>query len=287
MKINYLVTLMLITTSSSVWAWGVDSTHKALRKQRASYVKVTMGLAPTNFRDFSTSPLVYRSPLTFHAALGYEREDSLRYTFIGADFNRGIAFNSINNETATSTFYRSSISFSRLYAIPALAIDKFHVKVGGSANITGNYRLNASLGNNSNGQEIIGTLFASAQGVMDISRTKEKNKKFLFIKYHLNPIKRQLDYHLNIGVLNTNYRNGFVYIGQSDLTTDPETFDGYKWRVNGFRMNTSLRYTKYFSSGNALQFSYAWDAYFTGDEPEKFEMAQHVLGVSILFNTRK
>lgn len=287
MKIKLIVTIVFLAASFSVWALGTDSTNKALRKQRSSYIKLGVGLAPTNFRDFSTSPLVYRSPLTLHANLGFEKEDSLRYTYIGVDFNRGVAFNSTNDETATSTFYRTSLTFTRLYAIPALAIDKFHVKVGGYANITANYRLNPSLGNNTGGQEIIGTLFASAQGVMDISRTKEKNKKFLFIKYHLNPIKRQLDYLLNIGVLNTNYRNGFAYIGQSDLTTDPELFDDYKWRVNGFRMNTSLRYTKYFSSGNAMQFNYTWDAYFTGDKPEKFEMAQHILAIAILFNTKK
>ena len=287
MKIKLIASLLLLSVSSSVWAWGTDSTHKALRKQRGSYLNVTMGLAPTNFRDFSTSPLVYRSFFTFYTALGYEREDSLRYTYVGGDFSRGIAVSSINNEVASSSLYRGGFTFTHLYALPALTLDKFHVKVGGSANITANYRLNRSLGNNADGREIIGTIFASAQGVMDISRTTEKQKKFLFINYTLQPVKRQLDFLLNLGVLNTNYRNGYVYIGQSALTNEPKLFDDYQWRINGFRMSTNLRYTKYFASGNGLRFNYSWDAYFTGDDPEKFEMAQHVLGVAILFNTRR
>jgi len=287
MKFRFIITLLFLTASYSVWALGGDSTRKAIRKQRPSNIRVTMGLSPTNFRDFSTSPLVYRAPLTFYAALGYEREDSLRYVDMGLDFSRGIAFSSINDHVDRSTFYRMSAYYARLYTIPSIDLKAWHLKVGGMANLTGNFRLNQSLGNNANGLEMIGTLFASAKISRDISRTTEKNKKFLFIKYKLKPLKRAFDYQLNIGVLNTNFRNGYAYIGQSELTESPSTFDDYSLRVNGFRMNTRLRYTRYLPNGNGLQFSYTWDAYYTGDDPEKFEMAQHILGVSLLFNTKK
>ncbi|HKL39286.1 MAG TPA: hypothetical protein VJ894_01340, partial [Cryomorphaceae bacterium] len=159
--------------------------------------------------------------------------------------------------------------------------------VGGQFNATANHRENAALFNNDEGVDLISTLFASAKGTLDLSRKEEKSKKFLFVNYTLKKRVRQLSYHLNVGVVNSSYRNGFAYISPAAPLNEDDFFADYEFRVfKGFRLNSSLDYTIYLQNKNAVQFSYVWDAYRTGGHHDNFEMAAHILKVTLLFGLK-
>ncbi|MEO1254457.1 MAG: hypothetical protein AAFY41_06180, partial [Bacteroidota bacterium] len=125
----------------------------------------------------------------------------------------------------------------------------------------------------------------SIRGTKDISRKKEIERKIWFFKYKKKPKTRTLTGQVDIGLINSQYRNGFAYAGQSALLNDFDLFDGYEFQVfSGFRAMSSIHYTRYLKNHNAIRYSYTWETYRTGDR-EGLEMVHHVLRVALLFNT--
>ena len=275
--------------------WGFSQTNetalpekekKIMRKKRPTYLEVSAGINSSNFRDFATSPLFYKGVPKY---IGIERMkmDSLRESEIGLTYSFGNYSVTVGDITTQSKVNTVSTYYSKLHCLPKFCNDDWNVKVGGLFHTTGNLRINAALQNNAGGIELFATLFGSVKVTRDVSRTKVKNKRFIFIKYRLNPRKRDLAFRLNLGLMNNTYRNGFVYSGQSGVLNKTKIFDDYQFKVfSGYRMSSSLDYTFYLKNKNAVQLSYIWDAYKTGGDLDKFEMANHILKVSLLFNTK-
>lgn len=261
---------------------------KELRKNRPAYRGTSLlGLGIGNFRDFATSPLFYSgvslSSSRFHISIDAQRE-----TEWGSSLSIGLFGNAFNDHNSSSIVISPAIYYSELYELKKLSGDKLNVKVGGLINVTSNVRINQGLLNNANGFELIPTLFGSIKGSLDVSRKTDRDKKFLFFKYKLLKRKKTLALRVNTGLVNSSYRNGYVYAGQSALLNEPNAFDDYQFKVfSGFRMSSSLDYTLYSrKTTNAVQVSYVWDAYKTGGDLDKFEMAQHALRFTLLFNTK-
>jgi hypothetical protein len=64
-------------------------------------------------------------------------------------------------------------------------------------------------------------------------------------------------------------------------------FAGYELQIfEGFRLNSALDYTVHLHNKNAVQFSYIWDAYHTGGHHDNFEMAAHILKISLLYGLK-
>lgn len=261
---------------------------KELRKNRPTYRGISLlGLGVGSFRDFATSPLIY-SGLSLSSSRFQLSIDKYRETEWGSSLTIGLFGSSFNDHTSSSIVISPAIYYSELYELRQLSGDKVNVKVGGLLNVTSNIRINEGLLNNATGFELIPTLFGSIKGTLDVSRKTEKTKNFLFLKYKLDKRKKSLAFRLNTGLVNSSYRNGYVYAGQSFLLNDPKLFDDYQFKVfSGFRMSSSLDYTLYSrKTTNAVQISYVWDAYKTGGDLDKFEMAQHALRFTLLFNTK-
>ena len=285
---NRITTLLLLLVSLA----GISQTEetpstpqKDQKKNIPAYIKVSAGLGSSYFRDFATSPLFYKGA-TKHISLSYSKFNLERETEIGISYSFGNYHNNFNEHSQISTVKSGSLFYSRLYQLQSLSSPKWNVKVGGLVNATGNFRTNEALLNNTYGFEIIPTLFGSVKIERDLSTKEEKHKKFLFIKYKLKEKTRNLAFRLNVGLINGSYRNGYVYADQSGLLNEPLLLDDYQFKVfSGFRMSSSLDYTVFLKNKNALRFSYAWDAYKTGGNLDKFEMATHNFKVSLLFNT--
>jgi len=264
------------------------ATKKELRKNRPTYRGTSLfGLGIGSFRDFATSPLIY-SGISISSSRFQISMDTQRETEWGSSLSVGFFGSIFNDHTSFSTVISPAIYYSELYELKKLSSDKLNVKVGGLINVTSNVRINQGLLNNATGFELIPTLFGSIKGTLDVSRKKERSKKFLFFKYKLDKRKKTLALRLNTGLVNSSYRNGYVYAGQSALLNDPDVFDDYQFKVfSGFRMSSSLDYTLYSrKTTNAVQISYVWDAYKTGGDLDQFEMAQHALRFTLLFNTK-
>ncbi len=207
-----------------------------------------------------------------------------RESEFGLSYSFGNYINSFNKQYTLSQVKTFSSYYSRLYRLNKLSAGKFSTKIGGVFSITGNTRYNQLLMNNAVGAEWFANLMGSIKITKDINRTAFKNKKFLFIEYKLDPRTRNIAFRLNVGLINSTYRNGYAYLrhtlDQNDL------YYGYQFKIfSGFRMSTTLDYTIYLKNRNAIQLSYLWDAYKTGGNLDKFEMAYHTLKLTFLFNT--
>lgn len=251
-----------------------------------AYVKVGAGLGFSNFRDFRTSPLIY-SGTTPYINLSFLKTDQRRESELGMSYSKGEYSNDFNDQVQISEVNTLSLYYSLMYQLPKLTNDKWNTKVGGQLNITGNYRDNEGLLNYSLGLEIIPTVFASAKIERDVSRTKAKYRKFLFNKKQLMPKTRKLSYQLNVGLVNSQSRLVLPELFDSYLANEDLDITGSLefQAFSGFRMSSSLNYMIYLKNKNAIQFSYLWDAYRTGNDKQQFEMGSHTLKFSILFKT--
>jgi len=288
--------LLLKATATAVLLLGVlpqnanaqsDSTlsKKEIRKNRSTFIQISAGLNSVRFRDFATSPLIYKGTIG-HFDVARVRVDRNRTISLGGSYSFGSPSLSTNEHSASSSFKTFSMHYTRLYGIDLLEGEKWTTKVGGTAVFTGNFRINSSFQNNALGLELFPTLFGAFQVERDISRTEAKEKKIWFVKYSLKPRVRSLSYRLNLGLINSHYRNGYVYADQSAVLNKPNIFGGYSFDLfSGFRMGSDLQYTHHLENNNRIQLSYHWDVLFTGGDFDRFEMAQHIVKFSLYFKT--
>lgn len=254
-------------------------------KVRPGYLLLSGGVNLSNFRDFATSPLFYYGT-SIYGEIGFLKKDAKREVDLGASYSYGKNTSLVDNNYAVSQVQSFFGYYSRLYQIPSWSDSTWNFKAGGMINLAGNYRYNARLQNNGEGYEGVANILASMKVERDLTRTQHKDKKFLFIKYHQNPRKMNLGFRLNVGLINSSFRNGYVYAGQSSVINDPKIFSGYEFKMfSGFRMSSALDYTIFLNNQNAVRFSYVWDAYKTGGDLDKFEMASHVFKFTLLFKT--
>lgn len=259
---------------------------KVERKNRPTYLNVGIGLNNINFRDFATSPLIY-SGSTFNFALAKLKMDSKKEINAGMSYSVGGTSTTSNDRTTASAVHKLSFNYSRLYHVSNFSNEKWNVMAGGLVDLTTVVRINESLFNNAIGADFFGTLFGSAKVTRDVSRTEEVDKKFLFWKRHLKPRKKNLSFRLNVGLMNNTYRNDYIYLDQAGLVNENTLFSSHIFKAfSGMRFSTALDYTLFMENKNALRFSYEWDAYKTGGDLDKFEMANHQLSFTLLFNTK-
>ena len=203
----------------------IDSTFE---KSRPTYLELATGIGSTKMRDFATSPLFYQGP-SVRATIGRLAFDSLRESALRFTYHGGGLSSGTGKDDSQSSFQSLSLSYGRLYHLQAISNSKWNVKVGGEVNVVGNLRGNHDLFNAALGTEMIANIFAVAQVGKDVSRKTTKQKKFLFVNYHLKPRKRYLSYALKTGLLNSSYRNSFSYIGDYALVNEDNPFKDYQF----------------------------------------------------------
>jgi hypothetical protein len=254
--------------------------------ERPAYLTISLGSNISTFRDFATSPLIY-SGNPFYVSLSHIDMDEKRVSSIKGAYAFGKYTNTFNHQTSVSSLHTISFNHLELFQVKRIRNEKLNVKWGGQFNSLLNLRRNEALFNNKEGVDVIATLFGSVQTTIDISRTKEMEKKFLFLKYQAPKRTRNISYTLNIGLVNSSFRNGFAYTSSSAPINSDEFFADYDLSVfSGLRLQSALDYTMFLKNKNGLQFSYLWDALRTGGHHNNFEMAQHTLSCSLLFNLK-
>jgi len=245
---------------------------------------LSSGFSLSNYIDFATSPLTY-SGIPFDFSLGFlHREENREFKTV---FSLSIGYFS---DQYHSGYTQSDVKIfdadiSYLHRLNHFEKNKLKLLIGGDFKFTYNNRENPTLQNNSWGYEIIPTLFASSKLVWDISRTKPKQGQILFFKYNLKPRKRDLSLKLNIGIVNASYRNHYIYTDADSFTTNNyDMWDKYVFKIfSGFRASSEWVYTIYLFNGNSIKFSYLWDAYKTGGDLDRLEMAHHKLNVALVY----
>jgi hypothetical protein len=288
---NFLVCKNLITAFLfSIPLFGMAQngdpslTGTDLWKGRGDFIGITVGMGSSNFRDFATSPLIYNG-VSGYLALSHFKEDFGKEVEMGISSSIGVYNSNFNDHIASSIALTFSAFYSRLYQINSLSSGKWNFKAGGMINTTGNLRFSETLMNNGLGFELIPTLFGSAKITMDISRSLERDIKLFFIKYKAKPVDRNLSLRVNPGLLNTTFRNNFIYL-QHSTAIDGKVFEDYRYQLfSGLRISSAVDYTVFLKNKNTYKLSYLWDAYRTGGKFDKFEMAQHVIKFTLLYHT--
>lgn len=251
------------------------------------YLESGVGLDISTYRDFATSPLIYTGVMIDipMSIVTYDKKREIRLTMRNCVGGYDIFY---GDETAMTLGYTGGIRYMQLWQLKRLSPGNLNFKIGGMYDITAVFRLNSVLMNNASGYEIFGTLSGSAKITYDLSRKSAREFKFLWIPIRLPERRAEIAYRLDVGLMNTSVRNGYAYIGQEVLLNSMVLFDGYQIKAfDGFRIGSQLDFTYFLHNGNGCRVSYIWDAYTTGGDLPKFEMAHHIFELSLLHNLRK
>ncbi|MFW6020114.1 MAG: hypothetical protein ACOCPM_05985 [Bacteroidales bacterium] len=251
---------------------------------RPTCINMGFGGSYVNFRDFATSPVFYKGLTGNFAAYrhvsGKDREST-------QGFQIGHGETSINNSTqySNSTVSFLEIIHTELYQLPLSTPKTWNFKAGGTISLTGNLRNNPDFNNNSFGVEGIGTLFGSFKIKRDISRNRHKTWDLKLFEMKFIPRKRTLAWQMDVALVNSTFRNGYAYYEHASIQNNDKKFDLYEFHIfRGYRLKSSLEYNIYLNNNNAIRFSYIWDAYHTGRDYAKLEMAKHYLMFSFLYS---
>lgn len=276
---KYLIILLL--------AFPIDGFSESNEdKKRLSFIEISGGLNYSSFRDFATSPLFY-SGFPIYTALSHVEMDQKRASEISFAYSFGNFDTDFNNQFTVSRVNIFAINYLELFQLKSLSSSKLNLKVGGQFTSTGILRNNEDLFNNGTGFDLISTLFGSFRASIDLSRKEDREIDLLFFKYTAVKRVRDLSFTMNIGLINSSYRNGFAYLTSEAPIGGANFFSDYELNIfRGFRLNTGLDYTVFLKNGNAVQISYLWDAFRTGGHHDNFQMATHTLNFSLLYSLR-
>ena len=284
--------LLLLNNALTFGQEPIDSN----RQENDYYSVLGMTFNRKTFRDFATSPLFYNGVGSDFQA-GWLRRSKASERM----FDIGLGVNAFFARVPTSDFLQSgstafmlqlNSTYSQLFEIGKISTDKNNIKVGGLIHLTQNIRSNFGLFNNGLGLENSTNIMASGQIIRDISRNAPKELNLLVFKPTLKPVKRDLRFQLNAGILNFNYRPSYAYSYEGEIIgmeTQPISWvlSSYKWSLNGWRFNTEIEFIKYLPNGNARSWSYVWDALQMPGRHENFQMASHQIRYRIFFQTKK
>jgi hypothetical protein len=281
--INFITIGQISETQNEINLLGV--------KQR--FYAPALGYSQITFRDFATSPLIY-SGVGASAQLGWIKlkgrtERKLEF-FLIMGFSNTQAPESKTFQTKNKArIFNGNVYYDYLVNLPKFSKGKYTLNAGGAFQTSANFRTNTSLNNNSTGIEAFSNFMLALKCSKDVSRSKEKIERFLFIKRNLKPCERSLSFQLNTGILNFNYRPGYAYNGMSELDgskTNPFSYllDKYQWSFNGVRVGTRIEFTKKRASGNIQKWAYLWDFISAPGMYESFKMASHRIQYSIMIN---
>ena len=263
-------------------------TKQEERKKRHTYLSIGVGTGKSTFRDFATSPLIYRSfPGSF--LVNRIREDSSRSSTFEIKYTGGTYSSRVEKfKLGSAIGHIGQLHYQQLYQIKKWSNEIWNIKAGGAINYLQTVRINNALQNNAFGSEVFLNVLGILRASKNISREKFIEKKLLkFISYKRKPRKRELNLDLGIGVLNSTVRNGYAYIGQSSVLNKVPLLDNYEFKtLAGYRFRTNVEYKVYLENGNALALGYQWEAMKTGREIDTFELALHTVSLSLLFNTK-
>lgn len=279
--------IIIISVSFKALAQDVVSDTTNVKQAFARYFVSGIGTGTGILRDKATSPLYY-SGLTTNLSLGWLKSNEKRERLFSTDITAGLLRAVYNGTSANTTYTGMNLYYHQLYRIPSISKNKWNIKVGGTVLSTLNFRVNQSFMNNALGIESINNLMLTGKATYDISRSRDKKFKFLFIKRDLPIKKMHLSGQANIGMLNLSHRPGYAYIYSTSMegTELGSPFKDYSFSLRGFRFQTRINYTTYLKNGNAYQITYLWDAYRAKNQYEPLDLATHTIQFSLMFNNK-
>ena len=230
-----------------------------------------IGLGTTAFRDFATSPLIYRglAASISGAKVKWKGQKEIRFA---TDVLLGYTNIVVGEQISSSILFGADLNYSRLYPLKSLSKKGWDYKVGGAVSVLVTNRVNTSLRNNLIGFDVFPTVFGSFK----ITKSFTRNP---FLRRKRAAKRQQLSYQMDLGLLNTNLRNGYAYTTHAPFYNSVDVLSSYNFNwFSGFRMRTRIDYILYSNStSNAIKISYKWDGTRTGTDPDRYALTNGIL----------
>ncbi len=250
-------------------------------------IEISLGPTVSFYRDFATSPLFYTGGGVYfdsnYVLLRENSEFSSNFSFVTASYSDKYLEN-------TSFGFFLNLDTSYIVRVNSNSLsDKIKFFAGGRFAVSTIFRINPAFGNNAFGNDIINNLFGTGKITLNIDRKEGKSFSLPFnlLEFYFPPRKRDLSFTLNIGIVNSSYRSDYIFTDPNNSILNNQNsnpWERYEYKVfSGFRMMSDLSYTLYYSNKNAMRFSYRWDAYKTGGEFDKLEVANHAFVYSLIY----
>lgn len=262
-----------------------------LAEPKSNFHVISTGVSAPSVRDFATSPL-FHSGIGGTVGFGFLKRSVRKETMVEMNGGYGLLQAQIPKSdflqpTNTSTIVNVNFRFLQLWQVKIERLNHVNFKLGGAILSTQNIRINSALQNNSLGREHVSNLMLSGQISRDVSRKEAKRLNLLFYKPVLKPVKREVRFQLNAGLLNFNYRPNYAYLFHESMgNADKTRSNTYQFSMNGWRLNTELELLKYYQNGNARGISYVWDAANVPGAFESLQLASHTIRYSYYFRTK-
>lgn len=264
----------------------------SIKRFENHFFNTSYGIVRSSYRDLPTSPLFYNGP-GVHFGIGSTDENELKEVDFKSSFNLSLNFAKLPDLKSLSSNYSSvyiniPFYYHHLRRIYKWKYKDYNFLVGGSFIGNINSRLNSSLFNASAGFDVETSFMFGAKINKDISRKKPKTIKFLFIKKNLKEKKRSVDFLLNTGVLNFNYRPNYANLSESEIDGSNTNWvkyalDGYRFSWNGWSLNSQLNFTFHKPNGNRIRWTYEWSAFHIPGKYEPLDFSFHQIHLTLLF----
>lgn len=254
----------------------------------------SVGLGWYTFRDFGTSPLFYAGP-GLNLSLGNRWSSVRAESWLNASTHFALTSAKVPQSTflqagGSAFFLDFRIDGGQLRRMRKPPVERLEVFAGGKLVSDLLLRQNSGFGNAQVGTDVLVNLLASGKVSYDLSRQNADTLNLKLIRLRRKPKTQNFDFQLDVGVLNFNYRPGYAYVHDSELTGEPGlgwALADHRWKLNGWRLGTALGYRRQRSNGNAMRIDYCWEAVHAPGRFKALQFASHQVRVVFLFNTKK
>jgi len=281
------ISLLMLTMLSSFWLIAQERSKEAILEKGTfeevrSFIDLGGGIGLVSFRDLATSPLIYRGT-SIDLKLAYTKQFLNKEYKIGIDYFSSSTFSSVEGETSFGSIQSIDLNYNRLYSLKSLSFRGWQSKVGGTISVLAIQRLNTDLSNNALGLDFFPTLFGSFKIGKDFT-------KYLPFRKKKGARHQHFSIQLDVGLINTNFRNGYAYTIHSPLYNEPDSlFVDYQFNLfSGLRIRSTVDYILYAkNTKNAIKLSYNWAGVRSGENPNRFALSNGLLSFSLLYRLNK
>lgn len=269
---------------SSISAQPASNDMVGLSKARPRYLTAGSATGLVKLRDTGTSPR-YFSGLAAGASIGLYAEDSLRATYVNADF--GLA----TLDDAGKIFIVQwqgpviSISAGTMWKLNIPQLGGLKLAVGPSVRSFTMLRSNDSFLNAGFGVDNVNSVGANIGLFFPFERKFASEKKILGLKIRSLPRKYNLSYLLHAPIVGYSAKPEYAYL-TNVVGPDISSYDTYKWGLGGYMLHMESNFTYFLHNGNALRLRYAWSVLGVSDVFD-LNVAQHTAGLIFMFRFNK
>lgn len=292
---QHLVALLWFFLLSSI-ARAQGPYHGPAEKETKRYFSPSIALTHRMFRDEASSPLFYRGP-----GLSIGLGDQLEHLNHWSEFRTSFYFNLSSAAAPTSSYMPANTgAFYMTGRIHGIHLRHLHglsnganqFSVGAKLVSDFNIRVNNSLGNATAGLEALANLMVSGKYTRNLNRQRERILRLGIANLRLPAVERHIDFRLDVGALNLNYRPGYAYLNDAELDGESQpglgyVLSGHAWKLNGWRLGSELGFTRMKTNTYGTRFAYVWEMLYAPGRYEAFASAGHHLRFTFLFNTTK